>query len=276
MRSFLVFMALSFYTALSFAHLPKTIFILGRVAQNNGKGSYQIEQEVQFQTLGDPVVVKETWLIDSEGSMKLTVAGTKELKDTFKLQFVYGGGTRSWQSGTQKNSKRLTEEFFERYFHVRSAESFANQMIQMKLITPAVFQKKVLKNVKDVDISSEPFVRLARSGGAVNYAFGPLSAAEGSAQSPGLWIEQDQFVLRKIRFNSGAELSAERYSSYSRGLDYPRKRVLQWENQTVNIQTLSVSPRSGGGFGNLEPSRMDGLENLSAKNMITEFYNRFR
>lgn len=276
MRSFLVFIALSIYTAFSFAHVPKAIFILGRVAQNNGKGSYQIEQEVQFQTLGDPIVVKETWLVDNEGSMKLTVTGTKELKDTFKLQFVYGGGTRSWQSGTQKNSKRLTEEFFERYFHIRSAESFANQMIQMKLITPAVFQKKVLKNVKDVDVSNEPFVRLARSGGAVNYAFGPLASAESSAQSPGLWIEQDQFVLRKIRFNSGAELSAERYSNYSRGLDYPRKRILQWENQTVNIQTLSVTPRSGGGFGGLEPSRMDGLENLSAKSMITEFYNRFR
>ena len=84
---------------------------------------------------------------------------------------------------------------------------------------------------------NEPFVRLARSGGTINYAFGSIATGEAAHTHPrGLWIEQDQFVLRKIRFHSGAELSAERYSNYSRGLDYPRKRTLQWENQTVNIQ----------------------------------------
>lgn len=265
-----------FFSISSFAFIPKGLVILQKTAENNGTGSFQIEQEVHFQTAQEPFVLKEVWLVDSDNTMKLTVSGTKELKDQLKMQFLYSGGQRLQQIGTVRQSKRLSEDFIESYFHFRSGERFANHLIQLKVVPATILVKKNPKTSKEVENMPEDFLRLSRVGGVVSYAFGTPAQPDSSDRSPGFWIEQDQFVLRKFRLPSGIEVSAEKYSQYARGFNFPRKRVVRWDNNLVQLQTLNVTGRSSGQFGALEPSKMDVLDSLSIKNQIVEFYNRFR
>jgi hypothetical protein len=266
------------FASSSFAFIPRGMVILHKTAENNGSGGYSIEQEVHFSTDQEPVVLRESWLIDNENNMKLTVTGTKELKDTFKMQFLYSNGIRSSITNGVRQTKKLTDDFIERYFHIRSSESYAERLIQLKVVPNGIFAKKMAKTSKDFENRiAEDFIRLSRVGGVINYAFGtPAGTIESNDSPPGFWIEQDQFLLRKFRLPSGVEISADNYSQYSRGLNFPRKRTVRWDNSNLQIQTLTVSGRSTGNLGPVEASKTDALESLPIKSTIAEFYNRFR
>jgi hypothetical protein len=246
------------------AALPKVGLILTRTSENAGSGIYQIEQEVQFANGQDTLVLKEIWLIENENNMKLIVTGTKELKEQVAFS-------------VSSTNKRSNEEFIEKYFHIRSPEAYAQILNQMKLVPSNVLAKKVPKNLKDMDYQPEPFVRLSRSGGVVSYAIGALPVQE--KDPAGFWIEQDQFVLRKFRLPTEVEVTAERYSSYARGLMFPRTRVVRWGSSQVTIQTISVTPKgkeAWAQFGLKTPAKMEALNNQQAASVVDEFYKRFR
>lgn len=276
MVKFFILVSALLLSLTSAAYIPRGLLILQKTAENNGSGSYVIEQEVQFQTESEPLVLRETWVIENENNMKLTVTGTKEFKDQLRFQYIYSGGQRTAMIGGSKQTKKIPDDFFEKYFHVRSGESFANHLVQMRIVPGTILIKKVGKSSKDFDYQPENYVRLSRVGGTVSYAFGAAAQAESADNSPGFWIEQDQFVLRKFRLAGGTEVSAERFSQYARGLNFPRKRTVRWGNNQVQLSTLTVSAKATGGLGNLENSRLEALESLPSKNLVQEFYNRYR
>lgn len=257
----------------SWAAIPKASMILSRTSENAGKGYYQIDQEVQFANGHDTLVLKETWLIENENNMKLIVTGAKELKDQVAFMVQISGGMRTQGSVT----RRAGEDFIEKYFHIRSPESFAQILAQMKLVPTNVLAKKTPKNLKEWEYQPEPFVRLSRAGGVVAYAIGALPLQE--KDPAGFWIEQDQFVIRKFRLPSEVEVTADRYSSYSRGLMFPRTRIVRWGPNQVTIQTISVSARgkeTWSQFGLKTPPKTEALSNQQAASVVDEFYKRFR
>jgi hypothetical protein len=263
-------------TVPALGYIPKGYFILQNTVENNGTPPYLIEQEVQFTSNQDPIFLKETWQIESDNSMKLTVVGMKDLKDQLKMQFIYSGDTRSSFEGGKRVVNKIGQDFFEKLFHFHSAEAFANSLIQMNIVPSSIFAKKVAKKSKDFDNKTESFVRLARVGGTVSYAFGTPTQPEVPNLNPGIWIEQDHFYIRKIRLPSGAEITADKQSNTAKGLIFPMRRSVRWGNSVVQIQTLSVSAKSKFTATSLEPTHLEGLENLPAKAEILDFYSRFR
>lgn len=260
-------------SSVSFAYIPKGQLILQKMTDNAGSGVYQVDQEVQFPNGNETLVLKETWLVDNENNMKVIVTGAKELKDLVAFAVTFQGGNRV----VGGSPKKLGDDFIERYFHSRNAEALAQHMIQMKMASPQLLVKKPIRTLKDADNQPENFVRLSRVGGVFAYAFGVPSLPEQSA--PGMWVEQDQFVLRKIRLPSQAEVSADRYTSYSRGLSFPKTRVVRWDNNQVTIQTISVTAKgreAWASFGLKAPAKMDGLANQPAASLVEDFYKRFR
>ena len=216
------------------------------------------------------MVLRETWMIENENNMKLVVTGAKELKDqvAFSVQVI---------NGNIAGKKRVSEDFIERYFHLRSTESWAQVLNQMKLAPVGFLAKHPVRNLKDVEYQPENFVRLGRSGGVTAYEFGGVAFQEKEA--PGFWIEQDQFVLRKFRLPSLVEVTADRYSSYARGLMFPRTRVVRWGTNQVTIQTISVSAKSKEAwaqFGTKVTPKLDALNNQPGAAVVDEFYKRFR
>lgn len=284
MKTSLVILGLIYLIPLfSNASILPTRTIIQKTIENAGSGIFAIEQEVQFANGEETINLKETWLIDSDRTMRLTVTGGKELQNTFKLQFLYTGGQK-WSLNTAgKKSERIPDEFIERYLNFRNADVFANQLVNHRIIPPNAMTKKPLVKVgNDYKRESEPWVRLSRTGGVINYALGVPSPSDKEDGNPGLWIEQNQFVVRKLRLPTQVEMHANNYNQFAKGLQYPRNRTIRWDNNTVTIRLISASARPQTAISLLQPGSMDtstnwdGLANLQAKEVITEFYTRFR
>lgn len=264
-----------------FAYIPPTRMILQRTAENSGSGTYAIEQEVQFNNVQDSLFLKETWYIENDRTMRVTVSGTKDLKDQIKMQFIYAGGQR-WTLNSGRESRRISEDFLEKYFNFRNTEQIASSLMQMKILpTHALAKKGLPKNLDNLKYEPEDFVRLSRAGGATTYAFGVPSPVDGNA-NPGFWVEQDQFLVRKFRLPSGVEVTADNFNQYARGLNYPKVRTVRWGQNTVTIRLIGVTSRPANTANIFQPNsldtsaKLDGLNNQPAKDAIIEFYSRFR
>jgi hypothetical protein len=250
--------------------IPRGMLILEKTVDNSGKGTYQIELEVQFPNGQENLNLKELWTVDSENNFRLVVTGTKDLRDKILLSETINGGTKLTASG----SSRINTEYLERYFHFRSVENLAQNLIQLKIAPQSLMTPKAIQVKKPGDFQPENFVRLARSGGVINYAFGAVST---DADGPGIWIEQDQFLIRKLRLPNNVELVAEKYAQYGRGLQYPRARTLRWNSNTVQIQTLGVAAKNKETLKTLKPeNNFSLLAGQPAEALIQEFYQRFR
>lgn len=267
---------------LASAYILPTRTILQKTVEHSGAGIYAIEQEVQFSNGDDNLLLKETWLIDGE-KMRLTVTGGKELQNSFKIQFVYSAGQRHSLVGNQKKAEKISEDFIEKYLNFRNPDTLANNLVHQKILpTTALVKKAPAKTAAEFKYEPESWVRLSRTGGVVNYAFGVATPVDQELNYPGLWIEQDEFVLRKIRFPNQAEMSAQNYSQFARGLQYPRQRTVRWGNNTVNIRLISASARPATSANLLTPASLDtntvvdGIQSAPARNTVMEFYSRFR
>lgn len=268
---------------MAFAYIPPTRMILQRTAENSGGGVYSIEQEVQFNNAQDSLFLRETWLIENDRTMRVTVTGTKDLKDQIKMQFIYSGGQRWSAEGGRRESRRLSEDFLERYFNFRTTDQLASNLMNLKILPTNAFAKKPIpKNLENLKYEPEDFIRLSRAGGTVNYAFGVPSPVEGTP-NPGFWIEQDQFLVRKFRLPSQVEVTADNYNQYARGLNYPKVRTIRWGQNTVTIRLIGVTAHRGSLPANTFQStaldtatKIDGLNNQPAKDVVLDFYSRFR
>lgn len=283
MKKLVLASALILTPMLASAFILPTRTILQKTSENAGSGIYAIEQEVQFANGDDTIHLRETWLIDSDRTMRVTVTGTKELQNSFRLQFLYTGGQRWTVVNNNRKSEKAPDDFLEKYLNFRNAEIFANSLTHMKILPGGAFNKKPLaKSGNDYKYEPESWVRYSRTGGVPNYAFGTPTPADEKSNLPGLWIEQDQFVVRKIRLPSQVEMTADNYNQFAKGLNYPRTRTVRWGNNTVTIRLISASARPATAINQLQPNsldvsmKVDGLEKLPAKDAIIEFYSRFR
>ncbi|KYG68857.1 hypothetical protein AZI87_06405 [Bdellovibrio bacteriovorus] len=270
-------------SAQAWAYIPPTRTILQKTVENAGSGIYAIEQEVQFSNGDDTLSVKETWLIDSDRTMRLTVTGGKDLQNNFRLQFLYNGGQKWSMTGNNRKSEKAPDDFLEKYLNFRNAEIFANTLAHFKIIPTTAYNKKALPRTgAEIKYEPETWVRYSRTGGVVNYALGIPTPVEKEINYPGLWIEQDQFVVRKLRLPSQVEMSADNYNQFAKNLSYPRSRTIRWGNNTVTIRLISASARPQTAVSLFQPSSLDsnlkwdGISGLPAKDVVTEFYTRFR
>lgn len=266
------------FVTVCMAYIIPAKIILQKTIENNGTGVYSIEQEVVFSVNGESFPIKETWLIENDRTMRLTAKG---FQDQLNIQFIYNGNTKYFLAN-QKMQMAFPEEQLERLFHFRSYDSFLQYLNQKKIISQASLNSNntELKG-KNTDYISENFVRLSRSTGVVNYAIGNRPEAI-EQKNPGIWIEQDQFVIRKFRWPSGAEVMAQNYTEYGRRFHFPKERILTWGDKQVTIKVINVSVRSGSyaqmfQVGSLDlKTNIDAIKDRPGFEMIKEFYSRFR
>lgn len=277
---FFAFASVLFAGIAASASIPPARMILQRVVEHAGSGAYAVEQEVQIPNGADTLSLKESWIIENDRSMRVTVSALREPKDAVQIQILYAGGQRWILKGGRKEQGPIPEDFAERAFHTRTLDSLGALLASLKILPPDALQKKPLpRRAEDFKYETPAYVRLARTGGVVAWAFGTPASPSAPDSSPGLWIEQDQFVIRKLRFPSQAEMTADSYSSYSRGLQLPKQRTIRWKEHTATIRLLSASARTGAALSmnSLDKEwKIQGLDNQPARPLIEEFYTRFR
>lgn len=270
----------------SHAYLPDYHLIMSRTAENHGRGGYLIEQDLVFRGDPDPLVVKESWILTGENSLRVTFEGKGRLQGQIQGTFVYDHNTRRWiEDGGAVRSSQLGPDWVEPFFHFRYSKNIKPKLVALK-IAPAESLRDRTSKVEDNKwvYAPQTFMRLSRTGGTVNYAIGVPTAPDASESHPGLWIEQDQFVIRKLRLPSQALIKADEYTMHSSNLWLPKVRSYSWGGESVQVYISNV--RSLGTKGKyldwLKPSSLE-KEKSSARAVkvpeigaIKEFYSRFR
>jgi hypothetical protein len=271
-----------FTACMSFAYIPEYSLIASRTADQHGKGSYLIEQDVTYHKDGEAFTVHETWLVNSENSMRVTLEGRGALKGLVQGSLVYEGAQKFFIDpllGQGARVQRLGDDWLEPLFYFRNSKYFRNRLVQLKVAPPESLKDRApLSTDGDPKYEEPGFVRLSRVGGLVAWAIG-LPAT--SSTHPTLWIEQDQFVVSKYHGGDQVTLKANDYNKYSDDFWFPRQRSYAFGQYTIEVQTLQVRP-----LGKLRPDdprfRSSGLNatrdgiKLPDPEALKEFYSRFR
>jgi hypothetical protein len=223
----------------------------------SGNQIFSVDQDVIFKSDAEDVVIKENWLIEGDKNLILTATGQGSLKDLFRVVIYYNSKNKTMVIGKNKQSEVVSNDFFERYLTIRSVASFANYLTDLG----------VAKNI-----------RISRVAGSPSLAIGDPST---NFLKPQVWLNQDTFQIRKMRFPSEAEVSFDDYAQYDK-MSYPRLKVVSWGHQTVTIKVRQISTKVKANLTNFYPQKLDQPSeiNLISKGpiglTIQEFYTRFR
>jgi hypothetical protein len=268
---------LSLFAASAMAYIPEYSMIASRAADQHGKGTYQIEQDVTFRRETESYSVRETWLVNGENLMAVKIEGKGPLKGLVSGTVIYDGNSRIFFDGSLR-SQKLGDEWLEPFFHFRNSKFFRSKLVSLRVTPPDSLRDRApLASEGEIKYEPPNFIRLARTGGGLSWAIGtnPISG-----ESPTVWLEQDQFVLRKYKALNNTVLRADDYAKYDETFWYPRTRAYQFGGFNVTVQTVSVQP-SGKNFkdpafkGATLVTQKDVLR-LPDVDGLRDFYQRFR
>ncbi len=257
-----------------FAYIPHADFIIEQVAKKHGNGHYEIKLEVTLQKGDRQSLVHETWSIDSGDRLRLIARS-----DDFYLERLYIGDNYYFKNPNGKTMKaKVSDEFLETWFLERSKSRLRKDILKTQLATREALRWDPTK-VKDSAATEKP-IRLSRSRGIITYALGVPTPVGQTQLNPGIWIEQDKFVIRKIRFPTLSEVTADEYGDYSKGMLFPKTRLVSWGAQTVPIRVVSVNWKSGKSRVSFESFQKTAKPSKSQESylsdFVAEFYGKFR
>ena len=259
---------------LAVAYIPSYPLLLSHLARSQGRGGYRIEQKLSLKYGAEPILLTETWWIAPSGRKRLDVSverapdsagADKKTKQTF-LRFIYRAGKKNFKDiNNRLQTRPIPRYHLERPFHLRSEDKLRKLFALYRVVPFSPPQR-------EEGAGEDPFVRLRRKGGAVQYEIG-----QGSAR---IWLQQDEFVIRAWKWATGDTLTAEDYQLYPGGLFFPSQRVFKTGSTEVRIQVISVQSRR------LSPavfSKSRLIKNAPApgfaspdQDRVQEFYEKFR
>lgn len=220
------------------AYIAKTDMILSRLDRNQGMKNYKISKNILFldrSRLDDTFRLKETWWKYANRSY-LQVSSKDHPQ--LKLNFIYKKSHKTWISMKTKKSKQ--QDYIESYFF--------------------------RKNIRPAWLNSVEEVKLGRALGMVNYVFRKKEKA--------VWIEQDNFVVRKISMGKTAVLTAENYQMYKGGLLFPKKRKYRSHEIEATIEVSSLEVITQQWSHSLKPNQWD--ISYGDVETIKQFYQNIR
>jgi len=270
MRLILLFFPIFIFYSAN-ASIPRTKTVLERLAKTQGNGSYVVELELQVPKGSGFVTVQETWVIKDNENFRMSASADNEVFFTASYK---GGQVQRQGLGLPSNSP-MSPEFFENLFHARSGALLGRQLIAKKAISPQAFEARKPFNLKTPKYDADPFINWTK---VSNQFFLGIGTTPNDAQGRRVWLEPDKFYVRKIRLSSNAEMTAERYEPYPKGLFYPRERTITYGNKFGAIKTVSLRARgdSGGDDGGGQQPVSSKIRDPQWTEALAEFYSRFR
>jgi len=266
------------------AYIPRTKLVLEKTAKSHGKGYYSIQIEATFRGEQSSTSVIERWIVENGESMFMEAKG-----GGVSIATLYKGKQKFFlDEGGAEHAAKLPSDFFEGMFHYRSWDGLGQSLVNYKITPPKVLAREpVVRSLKDVNFSHDPYIRLARTGGVIAYAIGKPTPPDVTIPFPGLWVDQDRFFIRRMRFPSQVEFTADDYGEYGQGLWYPKSRTVSWGQNSVTLRTVKVTPivSSDEVRQKLLPSyfrsrRQDFVKSQYPQGetaaLIRDFYSRFR
>lgn len=259
------------------AYIPEYSMIAIRAAEQHGKGSYQIEQDVIIRREAEAFTVRETWIVNGENSMRVAIEGRGPLKGLVSGSLIYEGNSKIFYDGSLR-SQKLTDEWLEPFFHFRNSKYFRSRLVNLRVAPQeSLKDRSPLPSEGEIKYEAPSFIRLSRAGGGLAWAIGTNPVA---GDSPTLWLEQDQFVLRKYK-GPNSVLRADDYAKHDDVFWFPRSRTYQFGGFTVQVQTVKVTPvtiktSSDPRFKGATLAANKDILKLPDVDGLRDFYQRFR
>ncbi len=220
------------------AYIPESSMILSRLVQHQGARNYKISQEVIFldhSSLKEPLKFTEEWW---RFSNRLFVEVKKDSQRVFS--FSYRNSNKSWLN-SKKRSVSQRKNYIENYFFIKPKIS------------------SWLSSVKNI--------YLERALGVVNYVFNLRK------KDLAVWIEQDEFVIRKLKLKKDTWLTAQDYHLYSGRLFFPKKRTFFSPEMKVEMRVTSIRPLSSQEKTSRHLKLTSSLED---SDLVNRFYYQIR
>lgn len=294
------------------AAIPHSRTILSRLARNNGRGVYVVEQELRFSG-AEGIVLKEKWLVQNAESMRLIVTGTSP--GEYRFDVLYRDRHRSSSSplalvaneSASEPSKKIRvqpvpRDFFEPYLYFRTTAKYLEYFVKAKILPPSALRDRPrIGNINTYKPVEEKGVRLGKTAGIVAWVFGEPTPVGSNVDYPGAWIEQDAFLLRKVRLPSQAEMILSEHTAGKGGIHLPHEQSISWTKNGLSASTNSVSTQQPGAdaamavtikvlsvkqypdkslesqflASSITPQELQAAK-LPDANIVREFYTRFR
>jgi hypothetical protein len=251
-----------FFSTQALAFLLPSKFILKKTTENNGKGGYFIEQTVNLRFPSGAITLQEVINLESENL--ITIQTRSQVDSPIKLDFVI-----RYQNSKRDNGltvRTLSKEFFEPILFSRNVDFLTKKVED-------IFQKPLL----------EVPVRFSRFDSVVSFAFGKPTPAESKSDLPGLWIEKDSFLIRKIRFSSEAYIEQSDFLSATKGFFIAKNKLIKWNQSEAIVQVSKVHEKNKSTILTKQlqvPTQTKfQIENLDSSDLaksVKDFYERFR
>lgn len=253
----LAFSLLSSSTAWTFV-LPLDFVIKKNVAKT-GRTSVAIEQEVTFKVGNDSLKTLENWVIEGDRNLKVSAVGLEPYKENIKVNSLFNSKQKTQVVGKSKSQSQVSNDFFQRLMFIRSTDSF-------------------LQYLRELGISDK--VRLSRADGRVCVAIGEPS--QGENKSPQVWIDQDEFLIRKIRMPSGTEITFSDYVKAGEDFWIAKTQTIKWGGATATVKIKNFSTKNVGSLQQFYPQNFEQntqlafTESSPITQVVEDFYKRFR
>lgn len=255
-------------TILSFSLLSPSVgwtfvlpleFVVKKTVAKTGRTSISIDQEVTFKVGKDSLKTQENWLIEGDRNLKVSAAGLEPYKENVKVNSLFNTKQKTQVAGKTKVQTSIGHDFYQRLMFIRSSDSF-------------------MQYLRELGISEK--TRLSKTDGRVCIAIGEPS--QGENKSPQIWIDQDDFLIRKIRMPSGTEISFSDYVNVKDEFWIAKTQVIKWAGATATVKVKSYSVKNAASLQQFFPQSFDTPtelafnESSSLAQVVEDFYKRFR
>ena len=253
------------FTINAAAYVPTTRTILNRTAKNSGTGTYAVELEVQIETKAEPIVLRERWVAKDAEKLKVSVQSVRGISPAVKFDVVYLNGRKyaSYESG---KSSSWNSQFLEPALFSKTGREILNSMLAAKILNANWLSQYERPSAKP---NGTP--KLARTGGSISYFLGERTPISSETLLPGLWIEQDSFLIRRVRYPSQDEIQLDDYQ-VKNGLWVAVDRQYTWGTMKAKTSLISAKSITDNNFS--APNSSGVASPLPE--FIADFYTRFR
>lgn len=252
-----------FFVATTNAFVPKLSTVLGKMASTTGGNkAFILKRTVTLKE--ENAVAHETWTVAHADLMKLDAEGTNLDGSPWKFEILYKGGKRTTTSVEGKNQNfPLSPEFFEPLLHYRSSRALQSRLLAMQI-------------VPNQSTAEAGFMSLDRYKGGVAYIIGAQDS-KNTLQPPRLWVEQDSFLIRKLRLGSQVEVEFDSFKDFEEGkIKQAELQTIFWKNATVIVQNTATQLVDQKKIESALKIQKDAKALLPQNTNLKEFYSRFR
>jgi|GEM_PF-5807398 len=257
------------------AFIPRASYIAKKVVDQHSKAPLQIEKTAHFRVGSQSLSLRESWIIDGEQSLKVTVRSAHQVI----FQALFHNDNR-YEAG--KDTTNWPSDFFEHHLVQRSPRKWLDTLVKEGYLNKSALEVRPIKDIKTYQWIGDSSVRLSRVQGTIAFAFGikEATAGIGNEAKAGIWIDQMDYTWLRLMTSAGSDIRFGKALQGPKSSAYPNEIQISWEGKSAQLQTHNIEALKSVGKNfdpdTLSKARWDLVPESPAKELALAFYSRFR